>query len=80
MSSSSRDKDTSGDGVVTVSGDEGESCYPRDELSQSESSRDELVEYLGTIKKEMRRILPRLPDLTLLRWLGEKVRPSIPCS
>ncbi|GFZ05182.1 hypothetical protein Acr_17g0007540 [Actinidia rufa] len=29
------------------------------------------------IRKEMRRILPHVPDLTLLRWLGGKVQDLI---
>ncbi|GFY86209.1 hypothetical protein Acr_04g0009470 [Actinidia rufa] len=33
----------------------------------------------GTIKKEMRRILPHDPDLTLLRWSGRKVRDPVLC-
>ncbi|GFZ18506.1 hypothetical protein Acr_27g0002450 [Actinidia rufa] len=32
----------------------------------------------GTIRKGMRKSLPHLPDLTLLRLLGGKVRPLIP--
>ena len=73
MSSSDRDKDTSGNSMVATSSDEGESRHPRDEPPQSESPRDESVEYLGTIRKEWRSILPRLPDLTMLRLLGGKV-------
>ncbi|GFS34046.1 hypothetical protein Acr_00g0031980 [Actinidia rufa] len=68
-----RDKDTSGDGTVAALGDEGESLRLRDESPQIESPRDESVEYLRIIKKEWRRILPPLPDLTMLRLLGGKV-------
>ena len=72
MSSSGEDKDMSGDGVVGSLADEGESHRPGDEPLRSESPRDESVKYLGPIRKEWRRILPRLPDLTMLRLLGEK--------
>ena len=57
--------------VVVVVGDEGESRHSRDENPRSESSRDKTIEYIGTIRKEMKRILPCLPDLTPLRWFGE---------
>ena len=69
MSSNDRDnvEDESLDGVATTAGDEGESYHSRDKHPRSESPRDESVEYIGTIKKEMRNILHRLPDLTLLR-------------
>ncbi|GFZ15737.1 hypothetical protein Acr_25g0001460 [Actinidia rufa] len=73
MSSYDGDKDTSGDGAVAASSNEGESLRPRDESPQNESPRDEFVEYVGIIKKEWRRILPLLPDLTMLRLLGGKV-------
>ena len=59
-------------GTVAFMGDESESRHTRDKHPQSKSPRDESIEYIGTIRKEMRRILPRLPDLTLLRWLGGK--------
>ena len=53
---------------ATIStGDKGESHHPRDES----------VEYIGIIWKEMRRVLPCFPDLTLLRWLGGKVRDPV---
>ena len=71
MSSSGEDKDIYGDGVVAALGNEGECRRPRDELPRSENLRDESVEYIGTIKKEWRRILPRLPDLTMLMLLRE---------
>ncbi|PSS34994.1 Myosin-10 like [Actinidia chinensis var. chinensis] len=49
-------------------------------LSQGEPRRgdpssDNSIEYLGTIRKRMRKILPLLLDLTLLRLLGEKKCP-----
>ncbi|GFY96509.1 hypothetical protein Acr_11g0008150 [Actinidia rufa] len=73
MSSSGGDKDASRDGLVAISGDESESLRPRDRPPQSETPQDELVEYLETIRKEWKRILPHLLDLTMLRPLGEKV-------
>ena len=71
MSSSGGDNDKSGDCVVAISSDEGESPHPRSE------SPKESIEYIGTIGKEMRKVLPCLPNLTLLRWLGRKVRDPI---
>ena len=56
-------KDKVVDGVTLVVGDEGESRH----------SQYDLVEYLGTIRKIMRKILPPLPDMTFLRLLGGKV-------
>ena len=44
----------------------------KSESRQDGHSRDSLVEYIGTIRKEIRRILHRLPDLTMLRLLGGK--------
>ena len=76
MSSSGRDNDKSRDGTISISGDKGESRHPRDEHPLSESPQ-ELVEYIGTIGKEMRRVLPRFLDLILLRWLGKKVQNLI---
>ena len=43
----------------------------------SESVIPEMVEYLGTLRKELKMILSRIPDLTLLRWSGKKVRDPI---
>ena len=76
MSSSGGNNDKFEEGTVAVLGDDGESCHPQDEHPQSESPQ-ESVEYIGTIGKEMRKVLPCLSDLTLLRWLGEKVRDPI---
>ncbi|GFY96660.1 hypothetical protein Acr_11g0009660 [Actinidia rufa] len=73
MSFSGGDNDASGDGVVVASSDEGEFRHPRHKHPRSESPRDGSLEFLGIIKKEWRRILPPLLDLTLLRLLGGKV-------
>ena len=65
-------------GAPSSSGDAGESCPSRGEhIQRDNSSRDESVEYLGTLEKELKRILPHVPDLTLLRWSGGKVRDPI---
>ena len=40
------DEGKSIESATTFAGDEGESRYPRDEHPQSESPRDELVEYI----------------------------------
>ncbi|GFZ10377.1 hypothetical protein Acr_21g0009760 [Actinidia rufa] len=57
---------TSG-GDNTTSGDEGEFV-----------TREDSVEYLGVIRRDIgrviRRALPGIPDKTLLRWLGGKVK------
>ena len=53
--------------TAPVKGDKGESRHSQDEHPQNESPRGALVEYMGTIRKEIRRILPHVPDLTLLR-------------
>ena len=49
------------DDITASVGDKGESRHFRDEHTQSDSTRDELVEYLGTIKEEMRRIYLAIP-------------------
>ena len=64
-------------GVVLATGDEGESHIFRDEPRRCDHSLAGLVEYIGTIRKEMRKFLPRLLDLTLLRLLGVKVQDSV---
>ena len=45
--------------------DEGESHLSRDDPPRGDHSRDNSVEYIGTIKKRMREILPPFPDQTL---------------
>ena len=79
MSSSGRDnaKVKSVDGVAISTGNKGESRHSPNEHLRSESPQDESVEYIGTIRKEIRRILPCLPDLTLLRLLGGKVQDPV---
>ena len=67
MSSSGGDNNTSGDGAVVISSDEGDSRHSLDEHPRSKSPQDRSIEYIGTIKKEIRRILPHISYLTLLR-------------
>ncbi|GFZ12048.1 hypothetical protein Acr_23g0004330 [Actinidia rufa] len=60
------------------SGNAGESHPSYDEHIQRDNhSRDESVEFLGVIRTELRRILPHVPNLTLLRWSAGKVRYPI---
>ncbi|GFZ03492.1 hypothetical protein Acr_16g0001160 [Actinidia rufa] len=62
-------------GRATVSaGDASESSHSKDVPRPEVPSRDDSVEFIGIIGKEMRRILPHVLDLTLLRWSGGKVR------
>ena len=51
--------------------DEGEPHH-----SQCDPPRDDSVEYVGTIRKRQRKILPFLPDQVLLLILGAKIWPS----
>ncbi|GFZ18369.1 hypothetical protein Acr_27g0001080 [Actinidia rufa] len=55
------------------SGDVGESQNSHEHARRQSPSRDDSVECLGSIRIELRRILPHIPDLTLLRWSGGKV-------
>ena len=55
-----------------VVGTEGESHHSRDDPPRGDHSRDDSVEYIGTIRKGMKKVLPYIPDVTLLRLLGEK--------
>ncbi|GFZ10862.1 peptidoglycan-binding LysM domain-containing protein [Actinidia rufa] len=59
-------------GAAPVARNEGESHHSRDEPRRGDHSQDGSVEYIGTIRKEMRKVFPHLPDLTFLRLLGEK--------
>ncbi|GFS34098.1 hypothetical protein Acr_00g0032210 [Actinidia rufa] len=79
MASIGRDKgeDTLVGRAAPVTGDKGESFHFRDEHSLSESPQGTSIEYIGTIRKEMRRILPHVLDLPLLRWSEGKVREPL---
>ena len=77
MSSNDGDNDKCRDGAIAASGDEGESRHSRDVHPWRESPQDDSIEYMGTIEKEMRRVLPHLPNLTILMWLGKRVQDLI---
>ncbi|PSS08050.1 Transporter MCH1 [Actinidia chinensis var. chinensis] len=66
------------EGAVQVVGNEGEFHHSRDDPRRGDNSRDNLIEYLGIIRKSHRRVLPRLPDRILLTILGAKFRPLVP--
>ncbi|GFS35921.1 hypothetical protein Acr_00g0042710 [Actinidia rufa] len=59
------------------SSDVGESENPHDQARRESPSRDDSIECLGSIRMNFRRLLPHIPDLTLLRWLGGKVLDPI---
>ncbi|GFY80833.1 hypothetical protein Acr_01g0006420 [Actinidia rufa] len=74
MASSEGNKGDNPTGVATpIAVDEGQFHHFQGELRRGYPSPDNSTEYLGTIRKRMRKILPHLPDLTLLRLLGDKV-------
>ncbi|GFY91129.1 hypothetical protein Acr_07g0013250 [Actinidia rufa] len=67
------------------SSDVGESQNPHEQARRESPSRDDSIECLGSIRTELRRLLPHIPDLTLLRWTGGKssgsyTRPFFECS
>ena len=64
--------------AAPVLGNEGESHHSQGEPCQGDHSRDSSIEYPGTIERRMRKILPPLLDLTLLRLLNGKVKSLIP--
>ncbi|GFZ08215.1 hypothetical protein Acr_20g0000230 [Actinidia rufa] len=55
------------------SSDVGESQNPHEQARRESPSRDDSIECLGSFRTELRRLLPHIPDLTLLRWTGGKV-------
>ncbi|GFY89061.1 hypothetical protein Acr_06g0010010 [Actinidia rufa] len=59
-------------------GDEGASHHFRDDPRRGDNSRDDSVEYLGTIRKWHMRVLLHLLDRILLTILGEKFQPLVP--
>ncbi|GFZ15597.1 hypothetical protein Acr_25g0000060 [Actinidia rufa] len=59
------------------SSDVGESQNPHEQARRESPSRDNSIECLGSIRTELRRLLPHIPDLTLLRWTGGKVLDPI---
>ncbi|GFY95104.1 hypothetical protein Acr_10g0004890 [Actinidia rufa] len=50
---------------------------PMNKHGEKSPSRDDSIECLGSFRTELRRLLPHIPDLTLLRWTGEKVLDPI---
>ncbi|GFZ14550.1 hypothetical protein Acr_24g0007400 [Actinidia rufa] len=64
--------------AAPVSGDDVEFHHSRGKSRPSDYSQDSLIEYLGTIKKRMRKILPHFPDQTLLRLIRGKVKSLVP--
>ncbi|GFY95598.1 hypothetical protein Acr_10g0009830 [Actinidia rufa] len=60
-------------GATSSSGDAGEFRPSHEHVQQQSPSRDDLIECLGSIRTKLRRILPHVPDLTLLRWSGGKL-------
>ena len=59
--------------VALVAGHEVESHHSRDAPRRDNNSQEGSVKYIGTIRKEMKRILPRLLNLKMLRLLGGKL-------
>ncbi|GFY93951.1 hypothetical protein Acr_09g0003970 [Actinidia rufa] len=59
------------------SSDVGESQNPHEQARRESPSRDDSIECLGSFRTELRRLIPHIPDLTLLRWTGEKVLDPI---
>ncbi|GFZ03432.1 hypothetical protein Acr_16g0000560 [Actinidia rufa] len=58
--------------VPSSSSDVGESKNPHEQARRESPSRDDSIECLGSIRTNLRRLLPHIPDLTLLRWSGGK--------
>ena len=78
MASGNQDEERLEGGASNSSGDAGESRPSRGEHIQRDNrSRYESVEYLRTLRNELKRILPHVPDLTLPRWSKEKIREPI---
>ncbi|GFZ11447.1 hypothetical protein Acr_22g0008450 [Actinidia rufa] len=78
----SRASRTAGDNLLSgeapsSSSDVGESKNPHDQARRESPSRDDSIECLGSIRTNFRRLLPHIPDLTLLRWSGGKVLDPI---
>ncbi|GFS29766.1 hypothetical protein Acr_00g0008300 [Actinidia rufa] len=58
--------------AVASAGNTSESSHSKDVSRPDVPSRDDSIEFIGIIRKEMRRIFPHVPDLDLLRWLGSQ--------
>ena len=78
MASGTVGKECPKDGAPSSSGNTGESRPSRDEhIQRDRLSWDEYVEFSRVIRMELKSISPHVPDLTLLRWPGEKVRDPV---
>ncbi|GFS32824.1 hypothetical protein Acr_00g0024890 [Actinidia rufa] len=55
----------------------GESQNPYEQARRESPSRDDSIECLGSFRTELRKLLPHIPDLTLLRWTGGMVLDPI---
>ncbi|GFY85493.1 hypothetical protein Acr_04g0002310 [Actinidia rufa] len=78
----SRASRTAGDNLPSKeapssSSDVGESQNPHEQARRESPSRDDSIEYLGSFRTELSRLLPHIPDLILLRWTGGKVLDPI---
>ena len=78
MASGNQGEEQLGGGAPSSSGNAGESPLSRGEHIQQDShSRDDSIEYLGTFGKELKMILPHVPDLTFPKWSRKKIRDPI---
>ncbi|GFZ06468.1 hypothetical protein Acr_18g0006380 [Actinidia rufa] len=82
VSPGSRASRTAGDNLPSgeapnSSRDMDESPNPHEQARRESPSRDDSIECLGSIRIELRRLLPHIPDLTLLRWSRGKVLDPI---
>ncbi|GFS29095.1 hypothetical protein Acr_00g0005340 [Actinidia rufa] len=82
VSPGSRASRTAGDNLpsgdtTSSSSDVGESQNPHEQARRESPSRDDSIKCLGSIRTELRRMLPHIPDLTLLRWSRGKVLDPI---
>ena len=82
ISPGSRASRTEGDNLPSgeapsSSSDVGESLNPHEQARRESPSRNDSVECLASIRTELRKLLPHIPDLTLLRWSRGKVLDPI---
>ncbi|GFY97885.1 hypothetical protein Acr_12g0004260 [Actinidia rufa] len=82
VSPGSRASRTAGDNLpsgeaLSSSSDVGESQNLHEQDRRESPSRDDSIECLGSFRTELRRLLPHIPDLTLLRWTRGKVLDPI---
>ncbi|GFY93717.1 hypothetical protein Acr_09g0001630 [Actinidia rufa] len=82
VSPGSRASRTAGDNlpsgeVPSSSSDVGEFQNLHEQARRESPSRDDSIECLGSFRTELRRLLPHIPDLILLRWTGGKILDPI---